>query len=220
MWKLIEYHKYIIIQRVTFHNSSIRPLVDEYGHNIQPSTSINFALEAVSDLETNIENKIHKYLYDFSMQGIFTRLESPYETDCYQSWSQTNYSTQFLNSTNWPYSFMVGFGSQWYKSLSLHIFSICCSNVSGSVCWTPWCRTVTVSTHCTWTLTTPDTASPPATSATAWLSPASRRWWASSPGSWGRVPVSRPATRHSTPPQCPQHSGQPSCTRQVIAWQK
>ena len=44
------------------------------------------------------------------MQGIFTRLESPYETDCYQSWTQTNYSTQFLNSTNWPYSFMVRFG--------------------------------------------------------------------------------------------------------------
>ena len=33
--------------RVTFHNSTIRPLVDEFGHNVQPSTSTNFALEAV-----------------------------------------------------------------------------------------------------------------------------------------------------------------------------
>lgn len=70
--------------RVTFHNSSFRPLVDEFGHDIQPSTSTNFALEA----------------------GIFTRMESPYDTDCFPSWSQTNYSTQFLNSTKWPYSFM------------------------------------------------------------------------------------------------------------------
>ena len=51
------------------------------------------------------------------MQGIFTRLESPYTTDCFHSWSQTNYSTQFSNST-WPYSFMVGFGLLYnYKSL-------------------------------------------------------------------------------------------------------
>ena len=117
---------------MTFHNSSIRPLVDEFGHNIQPTISTNFALEAVSDLETNIENKIKKD-FSISMQGIFTRLESPYETDCYESWTQTNYSTHFLNSTNWPYSFMVSFVNYTNHSYGLYT----CSNVSGSVCWTP-----------------------------------------------------------------------------------
>ena len=42
------------------------------------------------------------------MQGIFTRMEAPYDTECFESWSQTNYSTKFLGSTIWPYSFMVG----------------------------------------------------------------------------------------------------------------
>ena len=46
--KIIQYYL-IFLQRVTFHNSSIRPLVDEFGHNIKPSTSTSFALEAVSD---------------------------------------------------------------------------------------------------------------------------------------------------------------------------
>ena len=34
--------------RVTFHNNTVHPLVDEFGHDVQPSTSTNFALHTVS----------------------------------------------------------------------------------------------------------------------------------------------------------------------------
>ena len=33
--------------RVTFHNASTHPLVDEFGHNVQPYTSTNFAINKV-----------------------------------------------------------------------------------------------------------------------------------------------------------------------------
>ena len=42
-----------------------------------------------------------------SVQGIFQRKEAPYDTDCFPSWSQTNYSEPFLGTKIWPYSFMV-----------------------------------------------------------------------------------------------------------------
>ena len=42
-----------------------------------------------------------------SVQGIFQRKEAPYDTDCFLSWSQTNYSEPFLGTKIWPYSFMV-----------------------------------------------------------------------------------------------------------------
>ena len=87
--------------RVTFHNASTHPLVDEFGHNVQPYTSTNFAINKVL-----IILKVH-YTYKSCSQVKYTRQEAPYDTDCYKDWSRTNYSDIFLNSTNWPYTFTV-----------------------------------------------------------------------------------------------------------------
>ena len=37
----------------------------------------------------------------------FARQEYPYDTECYPSWSSTNYTEKFLNTILWPYTFMV-----------------------------------------------------------------------------------------------------------------
>ena len=36
----------------------------------------------------------------------YTRLASPYESDCFPSWSDTNY-TVYTNNTSWSYTLMV-----------------------------------------------------------------------------------------------------------------
>ena len=41
------------------------------------------------------------------IQVKFARQEYPYDTECYPSWSSTNYTEKFLNSILWPYTFMV-----------------------------------------------------------------------------------------------------------------
>ena len=91
--------------RVTFHNATVQPLVDEFGHDVQPKTSTNFALHTVS-----CETEHNLIIYDLSTspeQVKFARQEYPYDTDCYPSWSSTNYTEKFLTSTLWPYTFMV-----------------------------------------------------------------------------------------------------------------
>ena len=35
--------------RVTIHSTTTRPLVDEFGHDIEPAKATNFAMERVSD---------------------------------------------------------------------------------------------------------------------------------------------------------------------------
>ena len=69
--------------RVTIHSPATRALTDEFGQDIQPATATNFALHAVE----------HK------------RLAAPYNSSCFSSWEQTNY-TEY--TTAWPYTENVG----------------------------------------------------------------------------------------------------------------
>lgn len=39
-----------IISRIAINDFSVRPLVDDLGIDVQPATSTNFAIEAVSEL--------------------------------------------------------------------------------------------------------------------------------------------------------------------------
>ena len=71
--------------RVTIHSPATRALTDEFGQDIQPATATNFALHAVE----------HK------------RLAAPYNSSCFSSWEQTNY-TEYTTEFAWPYTENVG----------------------------------------------------------------------------------------------------------------
>ena len=95
-----------LVSRVTFHNATVQPLVDEFGHDVQPKTSTNFALHTVSCGSEHNLNLCSIYLLHL-IQVKFARQEYPYDTECYPSWSSTNYTEKFLNTILWPYTFMV-----------------------------------------------------------------------------------------------------------------
>ena len=116
------------IFRVTFHNASVRPLVNEYGYDLQPQTSTNFALHTVREgfnykcwLKARKKFLWAAYfpaiflptLCKLFIKIVYTRLEHPYTSECFPDWTHTNYSTNLTSSsTNWPYSFMVR--RKWY----------------------------------------------------------------------------------------------------------
>ena len=62
----------------------VRPLVDEYGLDVEPHKATNFAIEKTS----------------------YVRQPSPWDTECFSSWADTNYSS-YTGDTDWPYTAMV-----------------------------------------------------------------------------------------------------------------
>ena len=70
--------------RVTIHDTMVRPLVDEFGLDVEPHKATNFAIEKTS----------------------YVRQPSPWDTECFSSWADTNYSS-YTGDKDWPYTAMV-----------------------------------------------------------------------------------------------------------------
>ncbi len=68
--------------RFSVQNPRITPLMDEMGNDLMPNSLTQAAMQEV----------------------IFEREKSPYPSDCYDSWTQTNYSDYIMDQ--WPYSLL------------------------------------------------------------------------------------------------------------------
>ena len=213
--------------RVTIHHTEVRPLVSEFGLDVEPNKATNFAIEKVRYQHSD------PTLWTLSpCQTVYSRQPAPWDTECFRAWTDTNYSG-YTEGINWPYTFMVIslliYQCDEYSRLNpFKASSKRClenvlecflyywyyfSNVRDSVCLTLSYKTATVSTLSTWTGTATDRGRPPATWASPrWLS-AWRTSRLSSARTCGGVAVTPPVRRSTTTPSPHPLSGHPSTTR-------
>ena len=65
--------------RLTIHDKTLRPLVDEFGYDLMPNTLTEAAIQGV----------------------LIERQPKPYPSQCFRDWSQTNYSNYIQNDWNY-----------------------------------------------------------------------------------------------------------------------